>query len=91
MDEQALLRRLTRKNANVERIAATVGRQPALLPGIFAGLAADRAAVRFGCLKVLRVVSERKPVVDFVKRQLRNRRPSTRKKAGGFVKKWLGE
>ena len=49
------------KSANLEKIADQVARQPDLLPDIFEGLSADKARVKFGCLKLLRLVSEKTP------------------------------
>lgn len=48
-------------SANLENIADNVARQPELLPELFDGLRADQARVKFGCLKVLRLVSEKNP------------------------------
>jgi hypothetical protein len=55
--------RLGRSSANPSAIARRVIKEPGLVPDLFAGLGADRARVRFGCLKVLRMVSEEAPGV----------------------------
>ncbi|HTQ32496.1 MAG TPA: hypothetical protein VMI53_14900 [Opitutaceae bacterium] len=44
-------------------IAELVARQPKFLPRIFNGLHAEKARVKYGCLKVLRAISETDPVV----------------------------
>jgi hypothetical protein len=50
-------------SANLDKFADNVARQPDLLPAVFDGLTADKARVKFGCLKVLRLVSEKNPAV----------------------------
>lgn len=44
-------------------IAERVGREKESLAGVFAGLQAEKANVRYGCLKVLRILSETQPAV----------------------------
>lgn len=63
MQDQKLLRRLTRRKINAEKLAAEVIKHPGMLPEFLGGLGADTAAVKFGCAKVLRIVSEREPAV----------------------------
>jgi hypothetical protein len=58
-----LWRRLDRRKVDTERLASDVIKHPELLPEILEGLDADKASVRFGCAKVLRIVSEREPSV----------------------------
>ena len=50
-------------SANLENVADSVVRQPELLAELFDGLRADTARVKYGCLKVLRFVSEKEPAV----------------------------
>ena len=52
---------LARKGADKEKIAARVMRQPELLPEVFEGIGADKGAVKFGCSKILLIISEKKP------------------------------
>lgn len=52
---------LTKKPANHEALAAQVIRQPEVLPEVFEGLTADTARVKYGCLKLLRIISEQRP------------------------------
>lgn len=61
MAERSVLQQLVRKNANKERIAERVIRKPSLLPEVFEGLAAEKAAVKYGCARVLQLISERSP------------------------------
>ena len=63
MQDEKLLRRLTRQKVNAEKLAAEVIMQPGLLPEFLEGLGAETAAVKYGCAKVLRIVSEREPAV----------------------------
>ena len=50
-----------RKSEDLEALARRVVRQPGLLPGVFAGLDAKPARTKYGCLKLLRLLSESKP------------------------------
>jgi hypothetical protein len=63
MDDHKLLRRPARKGANMDRAAAAVIKDPKLVPELFLGLKADKAAVRFGSSKVLLIISEKDPAV----------------------------
>jgi len=49
------------KAAAPEIIARRVVRHPDLLPEVFAGLDAESAAAKYGCLKSLRLISETRP------------------------------
>jgi len=49
------------KAASPETTARRVVRHPDLLPEIFAGLGAESARVKYGCLKALRLISEKRP------------------------------
>jgi hypothetical protein len=61
MEADVLLRKLARRGADKEKLAAAVLRQPRLLPAVVGGLGADQASVKYGCAKILRIVSERDP------------------------------
>jgi hypothetical protein len=63
MKTAALAVKLHKKSANLDSIAEDIIKRPASLPEVYDGLRADSARVKFGCLKVLRLVSERKPEV----------------------------
>jgi len=49
------------KAAKFETLAERIIKQPCLLPEVFGGLGADQARVKYGCLKLLRIISERRP------------------------------
>jgi hypothetical protein len=50
-------------SVNLEAIADRVARRTDSLPQVFAGLRADKPKIKYGCLKVLRIISEKKPAV----------------------------
>lgn len=56
-----LLQQIARKDSDKERIADKVIKNPKLLPDILEGLSADNARAKYGCAKVLRVISEEQP------------------------------
>jgi hypothetical protein len=58
-----LLHKIAQPSVNLVAIADQVAREPGLLPAVFAGLGADKARTRFGCLKVLRILSTKNPAV----------------------------
>jgi hypothetical protein len=58
-----ILKRLARKGSNKERLAAQVIGQPELLPEVLDGLSAGKADVKYGCAKILRIISEQAPAV----------------------------
>jgi hypothetical protein len=58
---EAIIARISQPGANHERLAEQVLEHPAWVPAVFAGLQADQARIKFGCAKVLRLVSERQP------------------------------
>jgi hypothetical protein len=61
MTETSLQRQIARKGSDKEKLAQRVVRDPGLLPDLLDGLHSDRAAVKYGCAKVLRIVSETEP------------------------------
>ena len=52
---------VARKSASLAPLARRVVRQPELLPEVFAGLAAQSARTKYGCLRLLRLLSETRP------------------------------
>jgi hypothetical protein len=54
---------IARKGASPDRVAERVAGEPGLLPEILAGLGADEPRVKYGCSKVLRLVSQKHPAV----------------------------
>lgn len=49
------------KDSDKERIAARVIRNPQRIPELIEGLTSDRPPIKYGCGKVLRIVSDREP------------------------------
>lgn len=63
MTKTELWSRLARKGTNPEAIAELALRQGTLLPALLEGLDAAEAPVKFGCAKVLRLLSEKAPAL----------------------------
>ena len=63
MQGETLLSRLSRKGADKERIAASVIKEPSLVPTLLSGLDDGKAAVRFGSARVLHLISEKDPPI----------------------------
>ncbi len=61
MGSLKLHEKISEKDSDKEEIAAQVINKPELLSEIFAGLSADKARIKYGCDKVLRIISEKKP------------------------------
>jgi len=55
------VRLLSRKGADPGRVADAAARNPEMLASVLAGLAAKEARVRYGCAKVLMIISEKWP------------------------------
>ena len=55
--------KLAGKSASPETLAANIIKQPESLHEALEGLGADKARVKYGCLKVLRIISEKNPAV----------------------------
>jgi len=67
MTADGLLAQVACKKATKEAIADRIARKPVLLPEIVNGLGADQAPIKYGCLKVLRLLSEKKPAILYPK------------------------
>ena len=63
MTKAELWSRLARKGTNPEIIADLAVQQRTLLPALLEGLDAAEAPVKFGCAKVLRLISDREPAM----------------------------
>ena len=63
MTKTELWSRLARKGTNPERMADMALQQRALLPALLEGLDAAEAPVKFGCAKVLRLISAKEPAM----------------------------
>jgi hypothetical protein len=57
----APLARIPQAALNPQRLALKAIRQPRLLPAIIDGLKGDKARVKYGCAKALRLISEQRP------------------------------
>ncbi len=63
MHKTSLLDRISQKGFDREIIAESAIKTPALLPELVQGLSADKTQSKYGCEKVLRVISERQPEI----------------------------
>src|SRR5512139_1683906 len=63
MTSTALNREITKPKANLAAVAERIAKRPDLLPEILDSLQIDQARTKYGCLKVLRVLSEKQPAV----------------------------
>jgi hypothetical protein len=63
MTKTELWSRLARKGSNPEKMADLAVEQRTLLPALLEGLDAAEAPVKFGCAKVLRLMSEKEPAI----------------------------
>ncbi len=67
MTYSKLLQEISKKDSDKEAIAAKVIDKPELLPEIFEGLNADQANLKYGCDKILRLISEQAPALLYSK------------------------
>jgi hypothetical protein len=63
MGESPLLEQIGQKGSDKEEIAERVIAEPALLKTVLEGLSARPAAIKYGCSKVLRLISQKQPEV----------------------------
>ena len=61
MREPTLLERIGQKGVDKANIAKRVASVPELIPKVLEGLGAKKAGVKYGCAKVLRIISEQQP------------------------------
>lgn len=61
MPESRLLQQISQEESNKEEIALEVIKKPELLPEIIDGISADKGRVRYGCAKILRIISDKAP------------------------------
>ena len=59
----SLQTKITRKSASLETLAGNIIKHPKSQREAFEGLGADKARAKYGCLKVLRIISEKKPAI----------------------------
>jgi len=58
-----LLQEISQEATDKDGIVDRVIRNPELIPEIIEGLSADRARIKYGCAKILRLLSEKKPEI----------------------------
>jgi len=61
MEGTDILERLGKKEVKAEDVAKKAIENPSLLPEIFKGVSSTNARIRYGCAKILRIVSEEDP------------------------------
>jgi len=66
MLESKLPQEMAQKEVDAEEIADKIIKKPELLSEIFQGLSADKARIKYGCAKVLRIISEKEPEVLYL-------------------------
>ncbi|MFH1353041.1 MAG: hypothetical protein ABIH68_05645 [bacterium] len=62
-----ILEEISKKGSDKEKIAEQIIRNPGLLSEVFDGLNAEKAAAKYGCGKVLRVISGKNPKILYPK------------------------
>ena len=67
MTSSELFQQISKKKIDKEKIAGHVMRNPELLPAIFEGLGAEEANLKYGCDKILRIISRREPSLLYSK------------------------
>jgi len=67
MPESRLLQLIAQKEVDKEEIAGRVIKEPEFLSEVFDGLNAKQARIKYGCDKVLRIISEKKPALLYPK------------------------
>lgn len=77
MNELPLLEQVGQKGSDKEKIAEQIIGEPTLLKTVIEGLSTRPASIRFGCSKVLRIISQKQPEVlyphfDFFVKRLNN-------------------
>ncbi len=63
MAKRSLIAQVARKDVDKEKIADKVIKYPDLLSEIMEGQRAQKADIKYGCAKVIRIVSEREPAL----------------------------
>jgi hypothetical protein len=63
MKNNILLEQLATKEVTAEQLTKQAINDPNLMPDIFDGLKSDKASIKYGCLKVLRLISEQQPAL----------------------------
>ena len=63
MRETALLQKIGQKEISKELIAERVAGDPELVSEVLKGLSAEKADIKYGCARVLRIISEKEPEI----------------------------
>jgi hypothetical protein len=63
MKTNPLQNEIAKPTSDLERIAQKISGTPGLLPDVLAGLRADTARIKYRCLKVLLILSEKQPAI----------------------------
>lgn len=63
MSGSKLQQEIARKETDLEKTVDKVMKKPELLSEVFEGLGSDKARIKYGCVKVLRLISEKKPEI----------------------------
>ena len=63
MQNSQIFQQLATKEVTAEELTKTVNKEPNLIPELFEGLKVDKASIKYGCLKVLRLISEQHPTL----------------------------
>ncbi|HUT15318.1 MAG TPA: hypothetical protein VMY98_03640 [Anaerolineae bacterium] len=63
MPQSELLQQIAKKETDKEEIAISVIQRPAALPEVLEGLGAKKARFKYGCAKVLRIISDKAPAL----------------------------
>jgi len=61
MEKIDILGKLGKKEIEAEDVAKNAIKDPSLLPEIFNGVSSTKARIRYGCAKILRIISEENP------------------------------
>jgi hypothetical protein len=63
MSGSKLQQEIARKETDMEKTVDKVMKKPELLSEVFEGLGSGKARIKYGCVKVLRLISEKKPEI----------------------------
>ncbi len=90
MTKAGLLQRIGRKDSDKVKIADELLSDPEAIPSVLEGLSASSARIRFGCSKILRLASEKKPEflypsIDFFVNMLDNENTFLRMDAARII------
>ena len=61
MSGSKLLEQIAQKDTDSEKIADKVIKQPEQISEILEGLGSDKASIKYGCAKILRIISDKQP------------------------------